>query len=335
LFAYALNVLLQVQVPGVAERRITDIFKPLATPGEAERQAAFLTLAVTAGIFVVVAGLIVYTVWRFRRRSNDDSHQEPPQVYGSNQIEAAWTIIPILIVFDLIGVSARVIAGVQNASPPPQALKLRIIGHQWWWEIEYPDYGFVTANEIHVPATPDGKHATYIELTSADVDHSFWVPQLAGKTDLIPNRINYTWIDPREPGVYVGNCAEYCGTEHAKMLLRVIAETPQDFKMWAQQQKQAAANDPQVSQARDTFGALACVNCHQVRGTPAVGKFGPDLTHLMSRQTIGAGVLVNDSKDLRAWVNNPQDAKPGCFMPSMKLTDQQLNDVVFYLQSLK
>jgi cytochrome c oxidase subunit II len=335
LFRYGLNALLQVQVPGVPERRITDIFNPLATPGYSERQAAYLTLAITAAIFVVVAALIVYTVFRFRRRTGDDSRQEPPQVYGSNQIEAAWTIIPILIVFVLIGVSARVIASVQNASPPARALKIRIVGHQWWWEIQYPDFGFVTANEIHVPATPDGKQATYIELTSVDVNHSFWVPQLAGKTDLIANRINYMWIDPREPGVYVGNCAEYCGTEHAKMLLRVVADTPQDFQAWTQQQQKPANSDPQLSQVRDAFGALACVNCHAVRGTPAAGKFGPDLTHLMSRQTIGAGVFVNDTKDLRAWVNDPQDSKPGCFMPSMKLTDQELDQVVSYLQSLK
>ena len=335
MIAYGLNLLLQVQVPGVPERRITDIFKPLATPGEAERQTAYLTLAITAAIFVVVAGIIVYTIWKFRRKPGDDTRQEPPQVYGSNQIEAAWTIIPILIVFVLIGVSARVIASVQDASPPPHAVKIRIIGHQWWWEVQYPDYGFVTANEIHMPATPDGQRASYIELTSADVNHSFWIPQLGGKMDLIANRMNYTWLDPKEPGVYVGNCAQYCGTEHAKMLLRVIADKPEDFKAWTVNQQKAAVSDPNLIQARDTFGSLACVNCHMVRGTPAVGKFGPDLTHLMSRQTLGAGVLVNDTKDLRAWVNDPQVDKPGCLMPSMKLDDQQLDQVVAYLQSLK
>ncbi len=335
MFAHALNAYLQVQVPGVAERRITDIFKPMGTPGYAEREAALFTIGVTAVIFVVVAGLIVYTVWRFRRRPSDDSAQEPPQVYGSNQIEAAWTIIPILIVFVLIGVSARVIAGVENASPPPKALKVRLIGHQWWWEVQYPDYGIVTANEIHVPATPDGQRATYLELTSVDVIHSFWIPELAGKTDLIPNRVNYAWIDPRVPGVYVGNCAEYCGTQHAQMLLRVIADTPENFKTWTEQQQRPAENDPQVSDARNVFGSLACVNCHDIRGTPSVGKFGPDLTHLMSRRTLAAGVLVNDTKNLRAWVDDPQKAKPGCLMPSMKLNDQQLEQVVSYLQSLK
>ncbi|HTU45686.1 MAG TPA: cytochrome c oxidase subunit II [Bryobacteraceae bacterium] len=335
MFNHVLSAWLQAQVPGVAEHRIANIFKPLATPAESERTAAYLVLAIAAGIFLVVASLLVYTILRFRRRPGESELQEPPQVYGSNQIEAAWTVIPILIVFVLIGVSARVIAAIENASPPPQMLKIELIGHQWWWEVRYPDYGLVTANEIHVPVSSDGKRATYLELTSMDVIHSFWVPQLAGKTDLIPNRINYTWIDPREAGVYVGNCAEYCGTQHANMLLRVIAQKQADFEAWLAEQKKPANEDPQASQAKAAFGSLSCVNCHMIRGTQAVGKFGPDLTHLMSRQTLGAGVLANTAQNLRAWVNDPQESKPGCFMPSMKLTDPQLDQVVSYLQSLK
>lgn len=334
MLVHAIYALLQTQVPGVAEHRVQNIFKPLASPAASEANIAYLTLAITAAIFVCVGGLIVFTIVRFRRRPDDDSRQEPPQVYGSNQIEAAWTVIPILIVFVLIGVSARVIASVENASPPPSTLKITVIGHQWWWEVLYPDYGFVTANEIHVPSTPDGKAATYLHLESMDVIHSFWVPQLSGKTDLIPNRTNYMWIDPREAGVYVGNCAEYCGTQHANMLLRVVAQTPDDFRKWAAEQQKSASQNPQVSDAKNTFGSLACVNCHSIRGTSSVGKFGPDLTHLMSRQTLGAGVLPNDARNLRSWVNDPQQAKPGCFMPSMKLTDQQLDQVVSYLESL-
>jgi cytochrome c oxidase subunit II len=332
---HAITALLQVQVPGVAERRITDIFKPLASPAGQEYQIALLTLAITGAIFVVVAALIVYTIVRFRRRPDDPDRQEPPQVYGSNQIEAAWTVIPILIVFVLIGVSARVIAAIQNASPTPSMLKVTLIGHQWWWEVQYPDYKITTANEIHVPTARDGKRPTYLQLTSVDVIHSFWVPQLSGKTDLIPNRINYMWIDPREPAVYVGNCAEYCGTQHANMLLRVIAEEPADFEKWAADQQRPAQDNPQLSDAKAAFGSLACVDCHTVRGTLALGKFGPDLTHLMSRQTLAAGVLTNTQENLRAWIDDPQHAKPGCFMPSMKLTDSELGQVVTYLQSLK
>jgi len=334
-FVHALTALLQTQIPSVAEHRVGNIFKPFASPAESESNIAFFVLAVTAAIFVVVAGLIVFTMMRFRRRPEDDSRLEPPQVYGSNQIEAAWTVIPILIVFVLIGVSARVIASVQNASAPPTTLKVTVIGHQWWWEVVYPDYGIVTANEIHVLATPDGKRPTYLRLESMDVAHSFWVPQLSGKTDLIPNRINYMWIDPREPGIYVGNCAEYCGTQHANMFLRVVAQAPNDFHAWAAEQQKAAHEDPHVNDAKAAFGTLACVNCHSVRGTPAVGRFGPDLTHLMSRKTLAAGVLTNTTQNLQSWVNNPQQAKPGCFMPSLKLTGEELNQVVSYLQSLK
>ena len=327
-------LLLQVHVPGTPEHRITDIFRPMATPAANEKNIALLTLGITGLIFLVVAGLILYTILRFRRKSGDDTHQEPAQVYGSNQIEVAWTVIPILIVFILIGVSARVIAAVENASPPPSTLHVTLIGHQWWWEVYYPDYGIRTANEIHVPANIDGKTATYLTLQSIDVIHSFWVPQLSGKTDLIPNRNNFMWIDPKEPGVYVGNCAEYCGTQHANMLIRVVAQTPQDFSAWTSEQKQPQAPPVSVAEARTTFESLSCINCHTVRGTVAAGKFGPDLTHLMSRRTIAAGVLQNNAEDLHAWINNPQDAKPGCFMPSMKLTDDQLNQVVAYLQSL-
>jgi cytochrome c oxidase subunit 2 len=334
-FVHALAALLQTQIPGTSEHRVQNIFKPLASPAESEYEIALFVLAITAAIFVVVAALIVFTIARFRRKPEDDSRLEPPQVYGSNQIEAAWTVIPILIVFVLIGVSARVIASVQNASPPPSTLKVTLIGHQWWWEVVYPDYGIVTANEIHVPATPDGKLPTYLQLESVDVAHSFWVPRLSGKTDLIPNRINYMWIDPREPGVQVGNCAEYCGTQHANMLIRVIAQAPDEFHRWAAAQQKPAIQDSQLIVAKRAFGTLACVNCHTIRGTPAIGRFGPDLTHLMSRQTLAAGVLANTAQSLRSWVDDPQQVKPGCLMPSMKLTGEQLNQVVSYLQSLK
>jgi cytochrome c oxidase subunit II len=316
--------LLQALGTSLPEHRVTNIFRPLATPAQSEYHIALLALAITGAIFVVVAALIVYTIWRFRRKPGDDAKQEPPQVYGSNQIEVAWTVIPILIVFVLIGVSARVIASVQNASPPPATLKVTLIGHQWWWEIRYPDYGIVTANEIHVPAAG----ATYLELQSADVIHSFWVPQLAGKTDLIPNRNNYAWIDPREPGIYLGNCAEYCGTQHANMLLRVVAQEPGDFKQWAAEQQKAAAGNA-------VFQSLSCVSCHAVKGTAAAGRVGPDLTHLMSRQTLAAGAIANTPENLREWVKDPQTAKPGCLMPSLQLTDEQLGQVVSYLQTLK
>lgn len=332
--ALALAILLQV-APGLPEHRITDIFKPMASPAAAEKDIALFTIAITAVIFLVVGGLIVFTIARFRRRADDTDRVEPPQIYGSNQIEVAWTVIPILIVFILIGISARVIAAVENASPPKRALHVTLIGHQWWWEVVYPDYHITTADEIHIPASADGQYATYLTLQSMDVIHSFWVPQLGGKVDLIPNRNNYMWIDPREPGIYLGNCAEYCGTQHANMLLRVVAQTPDDFHAWAAQQQQGANDDAAVHEGKAEFEAFSCVNCHAVRGTSANGKFGPDLTHLMSRAEIGAGVEPNTNQNLRAWVADPQVAKPGCLMPSLKLTDKELDEVVAYLETLK
>ena len=148
----AVFALLQAQVTGLPEHRIADIMKPLASPAEAEKNIALFSFAITGVIFVVVAGLIIFTVWKFRRRKGEDEFKEPAQVYGSNQIEVAWTIIPVLIVFIMIGVTARVIAGVENASPPKDVTKITVIGHQWWWEVKYPDYSIITANEVHVPS---------------------------------------------------------------------------------------------------------------------------------------------------------------------------------------
>ena len=332
---YSLLAFLQAQAVDLPERKITNMFQPLASPAEAERQVAYFTFAITGAIFVIVGGLIVYTIARFRNRPGDDPRQEPPQVYGSNQIELAWTIIPILIVFVLIGVSARVIAGVQNASPPKTTTHITVVGHQWWWEVQYPDYHFTTANEIHVPYSPDGGQATYLVLESVDVNHNFWVPQLAGKVDLIPNRNNYMWINPKAPGIYYGNCAEYCGTQHANMHLRVVAEPPQDFKRWTLNQQKKANEASEAVQGKAVFLSLSCANCHMVTGTTAVGKFGPDLTHVMSRRELGSGVIANNGKNLMDWVNDPQNIKPGCLMPSLQLTDRELNQVVAYLGTLR
>ena len=313
---------------------VTNIFKPDGTPARAIFDYTMLVLAICAVIFIVVTGLLVYTVARFRRRSGDDGH-EPPQVYGSNQIELAWTVIPILIVFVLSLVTARTIAEVQNAVPPPKALQVTVVGHQWWWELRYPDFGFVTANELHVPVSDATQpKPTFLKLESADVAHSFWIPQLAGKTDLIPNRDNAMWIDPMTPGTYLGNCAEYCGTQHAQMRIRVIVHPQGEFEKWAADQQREAISDSQAKTGRDVFFSTSCINCHTIKGTEADGKFGPDLTHLMNRETLGAGAVLNTAETLRAWVRDPQKLKVGCYMPDMQLTDEQMDQIVRYLLTL-
>jgi len=310
--------------------RVQNMFVPHSTPAEMILEAAWVVLIACAAIFVVVAGLLAYAIWRFRARASDGD-QEPPQVYGSIQIEMAWTVIPVIITLMLILVTARTIGQIQSAPIPENAERVRLVGHQWWWEVHYPEYGFTTANEIHVPVD----HVTHFLLQSADVIHSFWVPMLAGKTDCIPNRDNETWIEPKQLGIYLGNCAEYCGTQHAGMRLRVVVQSRDAFDAWVKQQQAAATVDAAVESGRNTFFNTSCVNCHQIAGTEARGVFGPDLTKFATRQTLGAGAAPLDREHLREWLRDPARLKPGVLMPDMSLTQQEIDDLADYLLSLR
>jgi cytochrome c oxidase subunit 2 len=313
----------------------TNIFAPASTPADSIFGLSLFVLAVTGAIFVVVASLLVYCVLKFKKREDDDG-REPAQVYGSNQVELAWTVIPVLIVVALFMATARVIATVQNHDKPANAIEVVAIGHQFWWEYRYPSLGVVTANELHVPVSdPAHPTPTFIKLLSADTDHSFWVPRLAGKTDLIPNHPNSMWIDPREAGLYLGQCAQYCGTQHAKMLLRIYVQSQDDFDRWIQEQSQPSRTADAVSQGQRIFETTACINCHAVAGTVANGRFGPDLTHLMSRDTIAAGAAPNTPENLRLWIRNPDSIKPGSLMPAMELNDQELDALAAYLETLR
>ena len=296
-----------------------------------------LVLSITSGIFLVVGGLLLYALLRYRHLPNDvNAAQEPAQIYGSNQIELSWTVIPILIVVMLFLATARVILATEDAPKPVSALDVTVIGHQFWWEYRYPKLGIVTANELHIPVS-DPKHPTptYLTMSSADTDHSFWVPRLAGKTDLIPNQVNTMWIDPNNPGLYLGQCAQYCGVQHAKMLIRIYADSPADFAAWVAHQQELAVENPSAAEGRKIFQHNACISCHTVAGTVATGRFGPDLTHIASRDTIASGSVPNTAANLRAFVDNPASFKPGALMPPMHLNDHDLNAVTAYLMSLK
>src|SRR6266404_4315943 len=286
----------------------TTIFAPASTPADSIFGLSLLMLAITAVIFVVVASLLTYAVVKFKKRTDDDG-REPAQVFGSNQVEIAWTVIPILIVVVMFMATARVIASVQKPAAA-NAIEIVAVGHQFWWEFRYPGLKVVTANELHVPVSdPAHPTPTRIKLLSADTDHSFWVPRLAGKTDLIPNRTNTMWIDPQQTGVYLGQGAQYCGTQHAKMLLRVYVEPRDEFDRWIQLQRQPASRSDVVSEGQRVFQTTACINCHAVAGTVANGRFGPDLTHLMSRETIAAGAALNTPENLRLWIQKPEAIK--------------------------
>ena len=312
-----------------------NIFAPASTPADAIHHLSLFVLTICGAIFLVVSGLLLYAAVRFRRGADDDN-REPAQIYGSNQVELAWTVIPILIVVVLFLATARVIHAVQDAQLPADTTEVTAVGHQFWWEFRYPQQGFVTANELHVPVSARAHPSpTHLTLLSADTNHSFWVPRLAGKTDLIPNRTNSMWIDPFEVGVYVGQCAQYCGTQHAKMLLRVIVEARADFDRWTANQQRPPQQSDSVAHGRHVFETTACVNCHTVSGTNAHGTFGPDLTHLMSRDTIGAGAARLTPDNLRDWIVNPDTFKPGSKMPAMQLKPGELDAVTAYLLSLE
>jgi cytochrome c oxidase subunit II len=338
---FAVNVIVLFYLPAAAladpaDHSIspTNIFAPVSTPAHSIIGLSFFVLAVTAAIFAIVFSLLVYCVVRFGKRRDDDG-REPPQVYGSNQVELAWTVIPVLIVMVLFLATARVIASIQKAAQPRNAIQVIAIGHQFWWEYRYPGLKVVTANELHIPVSdPANPTPTFITLLSADTDHSFWVPRLGGKTDLIPNHPNSMWIDPQVTGLYLGQCAQYCGTQHAKMLLRVYVQSRQEFDRWVEEQSRAPHSSTAVSEGQRIFETTACINCHAVNGTVADGRFGPELTHLMSRETIASGAAPNTPENLRLWIKNPDSIKPGSKMPPMGLSDHQLDAVTAYLETL-
>jgi cytochrome c oxidase subunit 2 len=314
---------------------LLNIFAPESTPARAIVDVSVLVLSITGAIFVVVASLLVYAIVKFRA-TPANADREPAQVYGSTQIELAWTIVPVLIVVVLFAATARVIHAIQDAPQPATALEVTVVGHQFWWEYRYPSLGIVTANELHIPVSdPSQSRPTFLKLLSADTDHSFWIPQLGGKTDLLPNRVNRLWMDPLRPGIFLGQCAQYCGTQHAKMLQRVSVDTIDEFHAWVRGQQEPAAQDESAIAGRRIFETTACINCHTVRGTVANGRFGPDLTHLMSRATIASGAAENSEENLRLWLKNPDAIKPGSLMPAMKASDAELDALTRYMASLR
>ena len=317
---------------------VPNMFRPTSTPAHEEFILSLFVIAITTGILIVVGGLSAYITWRYRQ--SEESDVEPPQVYGSTQIELAWTVVPFIIVVVLFLTTARMIFAIQDKPHSAAALDVTVVGHQFWWEFRYPKYGFETANELHIPlSTKAHPLPTFLKLQSADVWHSFWVPQLAGKQDNIPDHTNYMWMDPTVPGMYVGQCGQFCGIEHAKMLIRVYVDTPDEFQRWIANEEQPAAepapNQSEVAAGKEVFDTNACMNCHQIEGTPAHGHFGPDLTHFASRQTLGSGAALNNMADLQAWIHDPSSLKEGALMPPMQLNDTQLEQVSVYLSTLK
>lgn len=287
-------------------------------------------LWLAAGVFVVVAGALGYTIFRWRERPDGE---RPREVHGHVGLEIGWTLAPALILVAIAIPTVRTIFIIDNAPDAEEALVLEVVGRQWWWEFRYPELGIVTANEAHLPVG----RTIDVRLRTADVVHSFWVPRLGGKRDLVPGRENRIWFTPDSAGVFWGQCAEYCGTAHALMGFRIIVDHAAGFEAWAARESADAVTptDPEARAGQAVFMANACVSCHRIAGTPAQGAFGPDLTHFGSRLTIGAGILDNDRENLIRWIDSTQHVKPGNLMPEVALTDAQVSQLAAYLSSLR
>jgi cytochrome c oxidase subunit II len=280
-------------------------------------------------IFVAVAGAIAYAIFRFRGHAGEP---DPRQFAGSERVEIIWTVIPFLIVVLLFVLTLR---GMNRADPPPApSPDLVVTGHQFWWQADYPGSGAVTANEIHIPA---GK-ALSVRLDSKDVLHEFWVPQLTRKMSTVPGQPNHIWLQADKPGFYIGQCSEFCGIQHAWMRILVVAEEPSKFEAWQQAQLQPgqAPTSDTAAKGLTLFQTSTCINCHAIRGVPgANASVAPDLTHVASRKQLGAGILENTPANMRQWLKNPQHIKPGVLMPDFNFTDQQLDELGAYLNTLR
>jgi cytochrome c oxidase subunit 2 len=282
-----------------------------------------------AVIAVVVSVALAVILLRFRDRPGVDGL--PRQIRGHTGLELAWTIAPALVLLVIAIPTIQVVFRTQGAAAPPNALEVRVRGWQWWWEFRYPELDVVTANELHLPV---GRPVVFT-LEGPDVIHSFWVPQLGGKRDVVPGRLNQLTLTPERAGEYWGQCAEFCGASHANMGLRVIVEEPTAFERWVAAQA-APPPEPEgaAAEGKALYARSACVGCHTIRGVSA-GVLGPDLTHFGSRTLFGAGLWPNEPQHLVSWLKDPPALKPGAKMPNLNLTDAEAQALAAYLMSLK
>lgn len=305
---------------------------PKSDVGDTIQGVYVLVFWLAAAVFIAVMAMVLAFSLIFRERPG----REARQFHGNTRLEVVWTLIPVLIVV-AISVPTFLAISDNSKSPPDDAIVVEVTGNQWWFEFNYPDLGITTANELHVPVD----RAVSFKLSSNDVIHSFWVPQLAGKVDLVPGHENELAFTPNTPGLYLGQCAEFCGLGHANMRFRVFVDTPADFEAWAA--KERADRTPPATEAlaagERIFLSNACVGCHTIKGTDvARGLIGPNLTHVGSRTTIGAGILANTQENLVRWISNPDREKPGVvLMPAFEeiLAPAEIESVAAYLLSLR
>jgi len=308
------------------------VFDPAGGPARDIAALGRLLFAVCTVIYLLVIAVLAWAL--VRRRTEADGSVETGR--RLTRAIAAATIASTMTIVGLTAASA--VTGHGLTSPMgPAAITVDVVGHQWWWDFQFrdvsPDEFVSSPNELHVPLG----QPVMIKTMSRDVIHSFWVPNLHGKRDLIPGQVTNTWIQADRPGVYRGLCAEFCGHEHAKMAFEVVVETPQKFKAWIDHQRESASEpaDYQERRGRDVFLGSPCATCHTIRGTTAASRVGPDLTHVGSRMTLAAGTLPNTRPHLATWLGDPQSVKPGTLMPAVPMSDADRGAVIAYLRRLQ
>ena len=288
----------------------------------------WLLLGIGTAVFVLVAALLAWALVRRPRAQGSD--RASPHV--SRWLIGGGVVLPLVVLVVVFGATVRAMRE-DPSTAPPGSLVIDVVGHRWWWEVRYPEEGVTTANELHLPV---GRPVA-LRLTSADVIHSFWVPALAGKLDLLPDGTNTLVLQADEPGEHDSLCAEFCGLQHADHGLVVVAEPEAEFEAWVEARRSPAVEATSAAARRgfDVFTSTGCASCHAIAGTTAVATAGPDLTHLASRQSLGAGAVANTREDLAAWVTDPHTIKNGVEMPATALTPEELDDVLAYLESLE
>lgn len=314
--------------------KIGDFFDHLVSsysPEAAQINHIFIAFLIVAAIvFLLVLGLSVISAIRFHSSKRPD---EPKQIFGNNKLEIFWTTASFIAVAVFFVISVRSMQAINAPADKNRKADIVVVGHQWWWEMRYRQYGFTTANELHIPENKK----LLMRMESADVIHDWWVPSLGRKIDLIPGRSNYQWIQADTAGTYEGTCSEYCGAQHAWMRIRVIAQTEANYEKWVKKHQEIppVPKDSLAREGAKLFQSKTCSNCHTIRGTAASKRVGPDLTHMQSRETLLSGMFKNTQENLRRWLKNPQKVKEGAHMPNFNLSDHELDALVAYLEELK
>ncbi len=325
------------------------MFDPVSPQGKSISDLFIIILLIGAAVFLLVFGLVVYSIIRFRRRTVTDTG-EPRQISGNTKLELTWTAGTALVILGLFIPTLLVMESSDPAVPKDAQPDVVIVGHQWWWEYRYPKANVTTANEMYMPTGTK----FLARLESSDVQHDFWVPQIGRKMDMYPDHPNQLYMRVDQPGTYRGNCAEYCGTQHAWMLIRVNAVPQAEFDSWLQQQQKppvvaleqaaqgvnaapATQNPPtgDPAKGKQVFLNNTCINCHAISGTTAVAKVGPNLTYLGKRSILGAGIIDNNPRNLAEWILNAQKIKPGVLMPAYQLSAEDLRNLVAFLEEQK